>query len=451
MLKKILIANRGEIAVRIIRVCKALGIQSVAIYSTAERNALHVQLADEAICVGGSKAIDSYLNMQNIVSAACITGCDGIHPGYGFLSENPKFARLVYQCQLTFIGPSPEIIDLMGNKASARAEMIKHQVPVVPGSDDVISSVTIGLEWALKIGYPVLIKAANGGGGKGMRIAYNADEFKTAYEVATAEAKANFDDDAVYLEKYIKNPKHIEIQIMGDKHGNYVHFCERDCSVQRNHQKIIEEAPCATLREDVRQQMVADALKATIAINYTNAGTVEFIMDKNQDYYFIEMNTRIQVEHPITEMITGVDLIKEQIHVASGLPLSVRQEDIQTKGYAIECRINAENAFNHFQPSSGTIETLILPGGFGVRLDTCMYPTANVSPFYDSMIGKLIVHGKNRMECIRKMRQALEEFIVEGITTNIDFHYYLLHDLDYVNGSFDVGFVDRLLRELETV
>lgn len=450
MLKKILIANRGEIAVRIIRVCKELGIGSVAIYSTAERDAFHVQLADEAICVGGPRAVDSYLNMQNIVSAACITGCDGIHPGYGFLSENPKFARLVRQCHLTFIGPSPEIIDLMGNKSSARAAMIEHQVPVVPGSDAVIPSVSVGLEWASSVGYPVLIKAANGGGGKGMRLAHNADEFKTAYEVATAEAKANFGDDAVYLEKYIQNPKHIEIQIMGDHHGNYVHFYERDCSVQRNHQKVIEEAPCVTLRENVRQRMIADALKAATAINYTNAGTVEFIMDKDQNYYFIEMNTRIQVEHPITEMITGVDLIKEQIRIASGLPLSVRQEEVQMKGYAIECRINAENAFNNFHPSSGVIETLALPGGFGVRLDTCVYPEAKVTPFYDSMIGKLIVHGKNRMECIHKMRQALEEFIIEGITTNIDFNYYLLHDPDYVNGSFDVGFVDRLLRELET-
>jgi len=449
MLKKILIANRGEIAVRIIRVCKELGIESVAIYSTAERDALHVELADEAICVGGPRAVDSYLNMQNIISAACITGCDAIHPGYGFLSENPKFARLVRDCQLTFIGPSPEIIDLMGNKSSAREAMITHQVPVVPGSDSVIASISEGLDWAKTVGYPVLIKAANGGGGKGMRIARSADEFENAYQLATAEAKANFGDDTVYLEKYIENPKHIEIQVMGDHHKNYVHFYERDCSVQRNHQKVIEEAPCATLREEVRQSMITDAIKAAAAINYTNAGTVEFILDQDQNYYFIEMNTRIQVEHPITEMITGVDLIKEQIRVASGYPLSVRQEDIQMRGYAIECRINAENSFNNFQPSSGVIHNLVLPGGFGVRLDTCIYPGGKVSPFYDSMVGKLIVHGNNRMECIHKLRQALEEFIIEGVTTNIDFHYYILHDPDYISGVFDVGFIDRLLKELE--
>jgi len=449
MLKKILIANRGEIAVRIIRVCKELGIESVAIYSTAEADALHVQLADEAICVGGPRAGDSYLNMQNIISAACLTGCDGVHPGYGFLSENSKFARLVRECSLTFIGPSPEIIDLMGNKASARETMIAHGVPVVPGSDSVMTGVSEGLEWAKKVGYPVLIKAANGGGGKGMRVAYGADEFENAYKLATAEAKANFGDDTVYLEKYIENPKHIEIQVMGDHHQNYVHFYERDCSVQRNHQKVIEEAPCQALREEVRQSMIADALKAASAINYTNAGTVEFIMDKDQNYYFIEMNTRIQVEHPITEMITGVDLIKEQIRVASGYPLSVRQEDIKMKGYAIECRINAENSFNNFAPSSGAIENLVLPGGFGVRLDTCIFPKGKVSPFYDSMIGKLIVHGNNRLECIQKMRQALEEFIIEGVTTNIDFNYYLLHDPNYMNGTFDVGFIERLLKELK--
>jgi acetyl-CoA carboxylase biotin carboxylase subunit len=337
----------------------------------------------------------------------------------------------------------------MGNKSSAREAMIAYEVPVVPGSDSLITTIPEGIEWAEKVGYPVLIKAANGGGGKGMRIAHSADEFETAYRLATGEAKANFGDDTVYLEKYIQNPKHIEIQIMGDHHQNYVHFYERDCSVQRNHQKVIEEAPCATLREDVRQNMITDALKAAAAINYTNAGTVEFILDADQNYYFIEMNTRIQVEHPITEMITGVDLIKEQIRVASGFPLSVRQEDIQMKGYAIECRINAENAFNNFQPSSGVIKNLVLPGGFGVRLDTCIYPGGEVTPFYDSMIGKLIVHGNTRMECIHKMRQALEEFIIEGITTNIDFNYYILNDPDYINGAFDVGFIEGLLKELE--
>jgi len=449
MLKKILIANRGEIAVRIIRACKELGIESVAIYSTAEHDALHVQLADEAICVGEPRAVDSYLNMQNILSAACNTGCDAVHPGYGFLSENSKFARLVNQCRLTFIGPDPEIIDLMGNKASARATMIKHNVPVVPGSDSVITSITDGLKWAKEVGYPVLIKASSGGGGKGMRIAYNPKELETAYKLATAEAKANFGDDSVYLEKFIENPKHIEIQVMGDHHQNYVHFYERDCSVQRNYQKVIEEAPCAVLREDVRQNMIDAAINAVAALNYTNAGTIEFILDQDQNYYFIEMNTRIQVEHPISEMITGVDLIKEQIRVASGFPLSVRQEDIHRNGYAMECRINAENAFNGFQPSSGKVETLILPGGFGVRVDTYLYQGANVPPFYDSMVGKLIVHGNNREECIYKMRRALEEFIVEGITTNIDFHYYLLHNSNFVNGEFDVGFIGRVLMELE--
>ena len=448
MFKKILIANRGEIAVRIIRACKEMGIATVAIYSTADKEALHVQLADEALCVGLALAPQSYLNIENILSAAVLTGAQAIHPGFGFLSENPKFARLVGECGLTFIGPNAEVIEAMGNKSRARDLMNQTGVPVVPGSEGNIEHADVGFKVAQSIGYPVLIKATNGGGGKGMRVVEQAEDFHEAFHLARAEAKANFGDDHVYLEKYVVNPKHIEFQLIGDSHGNYVHLFERDCSIQRNHQKMIEEAPCRGLRDDVRTAMASDVIKIAQKIGYNSVGTLEFIVDQHQNYYFIEMNTRIQVEHPVTEMITGIDLIKEQIKVAAGHKLSFTQDDVVINGYAIECRINAEDPMNHFRPSAGKVENLILPGGFGVRIDSMIYPNYSISPFYDSMILKLIVHGKNRLDAIRKMRRALEELFIDGITTNNEFHYYIMHHVDFVKGDFDTSFVGKFLEEL---
>lgn len=444
MFKKILIANRGEIAVRIIRAAKNMGVGTVAIYSTADKDALHVQLASQAICIGGPLPKQSYLNMENIVSAALLTGCEAIHPGYGFLAENAKFARLVSQCGLSFIGPSHEVIDIMGNKAKARDTMIKHGVPVVPGTG-VIKNIEDGLLEAKKIGFPILIKASAGGGGKGMRIAEDEQSFQQTFEMATSEALSAFGDGSVYLEKLIINPKHIEFQIIGDIHGNCVHLYERDCSIQRNHQKIIEEAPCHSIKKGVREKMANDVIAATKAINYVNAGTFEFIMDQDQNYYFIEMNTRIQVEHTISEMITGIDIIKEQIRVAAGNKLSFTQKDIVPRGYSIECRINAENPRNKFTPSAGKIQSLIIPGGFGVRIDTALYPGFVVPPFYDSMVGKLIVHGKSRIECIKKMRTALEELMIEGINTNVELHYAIFHNPNFVKGNFNTGFLEGFL------
>lgn len=444
MLKKILVANRNEIAVRIIRAAKSMGIETVAIYSTADKEALHVKLATEAVCVGSPLPRDSYLNMQNIVSAALLTGCDGIHPGYGFLAENTKFARLVADSGLTFIGPDPEVIDTMGDKAKARDTMIRHGVPVVPGTG-AITDPAEGLAQAEKIGFPVLIKASAGGGGKGMRVCQSAGEFIKAYDMATAEALGAFGNGEVYLEKYVVNPKHIEWQVIGDRHGQVVHLYERDCSVQRNHQKIIEEAPCQALRPEVRERMAADVIKAAQAVGYHNAGTFEFIMDQDQNYYFIEMNTRIQVEHPVSEMITGIDLIQEMIRVASGLPLSFTQEDVVVNGYSMECRINAEDPRNQFMPSAGKIDNLLLPGGFGVRMDTALYQGFHVPPFYDSLVGKLIVHANTREACIQKMRTALEELMVDGINTNIELHYSLFHDQAFVAGQFDTGFLADFL------
>ena len=448
MLKKILIANRNEIAVRIIRAAKGLGIETVAIYSTADKDALHVKLATQAICVGGPLPRESYLNMQNIISAALLTGCDAIHPGYGFMAENTTFARMVQDNGLVFIGPDADVIDTMGDKAKARATMIKHGVPVVPGSG-AIKDVAHGKTEADKIGYPVLIKASAGGGGKGMRVCHEPAEFEKAYSMATAEAQAAFGNGEVYLEKYIIDPKHIEWQVIGDSHGNVVHLYERDCSLQRNHQKIIEEAPCKALRENVRQQMAIDVVKAAKAVNYQNAGTFEFIMDKDQNYYFIEMNTRIQVEHPVTEMITGIDLIKEMIRVASGMPLSFKQEDVKINGYSMECRINAENPDKGFLPSAGTVTNLRLPGGFGVRMDTALYSGSSIAPFYDSLVGKLIVHGNTRLDCVRKMRFALQELLIEGIDTNCKLHQQIFQNIDFVEGQFDTGFLAKFLAKAE--
>ena len=388
MIEKLLIANRGEIAVRIIRTCKEMGIQTVAVYSTADRQSLHVQLADESVCIGGPLANDSYLNMNAIIQAACNTGCDAIHPGFGFLSENSQFARLVIQCGLIWVGPSPDIIDMLGNKSAARKMMKEAGVPVIPGSKEVVETVEQGKDIASRIGYPVMIKASNGGGGRGMRVVCNEEEFETQYTNAKAEAKACFGDDDVYLEKLIENPKHIEVQVIGDQHGNVIHLYERDCSFQRRHQKMIEEAPCHILKKDVRQHLFEDALKACRHVGYNSVGTIEFLLDKHGNYYFMEMNTRIQVEHPITEMICGVDLIKLQLKVAEGLKLPYRQEDIHQNGYALECRINAEDMNRDFAPTPGKITFMHLPGGRGVRVDSAMYSGCEISPYYDSMIFK---------------------------------------------------------------
>ncbi len=448
MFKKILIANRGEIAVRIIRCCKEMSIETVAVYSTADATSLHVQLADEAVCIGPAKTSDSYLNMENILSAAMTLGCDAIHPGFGLLSENSTFARLVEECGMTFIGPSGDVIDQMGNKSVAREMMIKAGVPVVPGSPGSIKDEKEGKQIAKQIGYPVLIKASAGGGGRGMRPCYQEEDFDLAYQTAKAEAKACFGDDDMYLEKLILNPKHIEFQILADNYGHVIHLGERDCSIQRRNQKMIEEAPSRALSQELREKMGQDAIKAAKGVHYHNAGTIEFVLDQEGNYYFIEMNTRIQVEHPITEMITGVDLIREQIRIAANLKLNYQQSDIHLQGHAIECRINAENPKENFRPSPGKINSLHIPGGFGVRVDTTLYQGYQVSSHYDSMIAKVIVHGANRLEAIRKMRRVLGELVIDGIDTNQELQYLILHHSEYVKGHFDTGFIEKHLDEL---
>lgn len=449
MLRKILIANRGEIAVRIIRACKEMGIETVAIYSTADNRGLHVDLADEAICVGPTKIQDSYLNINNILSAAISTGCDAIHPGFGFLSENSTFASLVEELGLKFIGPKGSIIDNMGNKSKAREMMIAANVPVVPGSDGLIESIEQGKRVAKEIGYPVLVKASAGGGGRGMRVINSEDEFEDLFQTAKLEAKMSFGDDSMYMEKFIENPRHIEFQILADQFGNVVHLYDRDCSVQRRNQKVIEEAPSPVLDELTRQKMGEIAVLAAKTVGYENAGTIEFLLDKHQKFYFIEMNTRIQVEHPITEMITGIDLIKEQIKIASNLPLSFTQEDIKINGHAMECRINAENPSLNFKPSPGTVETFNIPSGFGVRVDTSVYQGYTIPPFYDSMVGKLIVHGANRCEAIAKMKRSLEELVVDGIDTNIDFQYAIMEHKNFIDNKYDTSFIQKHMHELE--
>lgn len=449
MLRKILIANRGEIAVRIIRACKEMGIETVAIYSTADDRGLHVDLADEAICVGPTKIQDSYLNINNILSAAISTGCDAIHPGFGFLSENSTFASLVEELGLKFIGPKGSVIDNMGNKSKAREMMISANVPVVPGSDGLIESIEQGKEVAKEIGYPILVKASAGGGGRGMRVINSEEEFEDLFQTAKLEAKMSFGDDSMYMEKFVENPRHIEFQILADQFGNVVHLYDRDCSVQRRNQKVIEEAPSPVLDELTRQKMGQIAVLAAKTVGYENAGTIEFLLDKHQNFYFIEMNTRIQVEHPITEMITGIDLIKEQIKIASNLPLSFKQEDIKINGHAMECRINAENPSLNFKPSPGTVETLNIPSGFGVRVDTSVYQGYTIPPFYDSMVGKLIVHGANRAEAIAKMKRSLEELVVDGIDTNIDFQYAIMEHENFINNKYDTSFIQKHMHELE--
>lgn len=449
MIRRLLIANRGEIAVRIIRTCKEMGIETVAIYSTADDQALHVQLADYSVCIGGAKANESYLDMKNILSAACMTGCDAIHPGFGFLSENAKFARLVMQCGMIFIGPDPDVIDKMGDKNNARQKMMEAGIPVIPGSDDVLESVEDAEKMAESIGYPVLIKASNGGGGKGMRRVDTAEELENAYHSAKAEAKANFGDDAVYMEKFIVEPKHVEVQLMADHHGNVFHLFERDCSCQRRNQKLLEEAPCHILDETIRKHLLQDAVKACRAVGYDSVGTIEFLLDARGQYYFMEMNTRIQVEHTISEEITGIDLIKQQIRIAEGVKLNMKQEDIKCHGHAIECRINAENIKFNFAPSPGEIKFINFPGGRRVRVESAVYNGYHIPPYYDSMIAKIITYADTRLECIKRMRVALEELLIEGVETNIEFQYLLLHHPVFVNGKYDTGFMETFIKELK--
>ncbi len=439
MFQKILIANRGEIAVRIIRACKHMGIETVAIYSSADKDSLHVQIADEAVCVGGEKSIDSYLNMENIITAAISKGVEAIHPGFGFLSENSHFSNLCNDVGIRFIGPSGIVIEKMGNKSKAREIMIASNVPVVPGSEGALKDITEARDLAVKIGFPVLIKASAGGGGRGMRIANNIDEFNNAYETAKSEAINAFGDGTMYLEKYLINPKHIEFQILADKYGNVVHLGERDCSIQRRNQKVIEEAP-SLIDEVLRNKMGEIAVLASKAVNYENAGTIEFLVSGN-DFYFIEMNTRIQVEHPVTEMVTGIDIVKEQIRIAAGKKLSFKQADITLRGHSIECRINAEDPKFNFRPNPGKIELLHVPSGMGVRFDSFIYTGYQIPSHYDSMLGKVIVHAKTREEAIFKMRATLEELVIEGVKTNQDFCYRILNNSDYLKGSFDTGFI----------
>lgn len=443
MFNKILIANRGEIALRIIRACREMGIISVAVYSEADKEALHTQLADEAICIGPAISRDSYLNMEAIISAAIITKSEAIHPGFGFLSENSKFASMCKTCGIEFIGPDASVIDSMGNKSQARKTMIDAKIPVVMGSEGVITDIKEAESLAKKIGYPVIVKASAGGGGKGMRIIESEQEFEQNFLQAKLEAKNAFGDDSMYLEKYIVSPRHIEFQILADKHGNVVHLFERDCSIQRKHQKMLEESPSIGLSEKLRQKMGKTAVNVAKTIGYNSAGTVEFLLDKNGSFYFMEMNTRIQVEHPVTEMVTEIDLIKEQIKIAAGEKLSFKQEDINLTGHAIECRINAEDPYNNFRPCPGKIENIHLPGGNGIRVDTAMFYGYVIPPYYDSMVAKLIVKGENRDEAIAKMRSALGEFIVEGVTTNLDFQYELINNEKFIKGDISTHFIEN--------
>lgn len=444
MIRKILIANRGEIAVRIIRACREMGIASVAVYSEADRESLHTQLADEAICIGPAASADSYLSMERVLSAAITSGADAIHPGFGFLSENSKFAALCEQCGLVFIGPKAEVIQKMGHKSQARNTMIQAGVPVIPGTTDPVYHAKDGLEEARKIGYPVMIKAALGGGGKGMRVSDSPEEFERCFRTAQKEAQTAFGDGTMYLEHFVRHPRHIEFQILADMFGNVIHLGERDCSVQRNHQKLIEESPCAAISPKLRKAMGKAAVKAAKAVGYTNAGTVEFLLEKSGKFYFMEMNTRIQVEHPVTEWVTGLDLIKEQIRIASGLPLRIKQEDVCLTGHAIECRINAEDPKKNFRPSPGEITELHFPGGKGIRIDSAIYSGYTVPAFYDSMLAKLIVHADTREEAIEKMRSALGEVIIDGIETNLNYQYEILGHPDYCSGEIDIEFIEKM-------
>ena len=444
MIRKVLVANRGEIAVRIIRACREMGIETVAVYSEADKDSLHAKLADEAICIGPAKLSESYLSMERIISATIVSGAEAIHPGFGLLSENSRFAKLCEECNIIFIGPDSNVIAKLGDKQAARETMISAGVPVIPGGDHAVYDEKDAKETAKKVGYPVMIKAVLGGGGKGMRTAKDEEEFVKNFAIAQAEAKQSFGDDAMYIEHFITRPRHIEFQILADSYGNVIHLGERDCSIQRNHQKMIEEAPSAALSPELRQRMGETAVRAAKAAGYVNAGTIEFLLEQDGSFYFMEMNTRIQVEHPVTEWVTGLDLVKEQLRIASGEALPFSQEDIHIQGHAIECRINAENPWKNFRPSPGTITDVHFPGGEGIRVDTAVYTGYQVPPCYDSMLAKLIVFAKNRTEAIRKMQSALGEVIIEGIDTNVDYQYEILDHPDFQSGNTDVEFIERM-------
>jgi acetyl-CoA carboxylase biotin carboxylase subunit len=446
LFNKILIANRGEIAVRIIRACRNLGIRSVAVYSKEDANSLHVQLADQRICIGEGPAKFSYLNMDSIITAAKNMGADAIHPGFGFLSENSDFVRKCQENGITFIGPEADVIDKMGNKSHARKTMMEAGVPVVPGTKEPVYEAETGKILAREIGYPVMIKASSGGGGKGMRVAKSEDEFEFQFNLAQRESANAFGDDTMYIERFVENPRHVEIQIMADQHGNVVALGERDCSVQRNHQKLIEESPSPAITDETRQRMNEYAVLAAKTVHYTNAGTIEFIVDPKGNFYFIEMNTRIQVEHGVTEMVTGTDLIVEQIRVAMGQPLSFRQEDVKPRGHAIECRINAEIPEKNFMPSPGLVEKMHLPGGNGVRVDTALYAGYKIPSEYDSMIAKVIVHGADRQAALQKMRSALDEMVIIGVETNLDFQYQIMRHPTFCEGKADTGFIESIMK-----
>ena len=446
MFDKILIANRGEIAVRIIRACREMGIKTVAVFSEPDREALHTQLADEAVCIGSAKVGDSYLDMNNIISAAVEKRAQAIHPGFGFLSENSMFAGVCKDCNIKFIGPKGSVIDALGNKANARQMMINAGVPVIPGSDGVIADVDGAYEMADKLGYPVIVKASAGGGGKGIRIVRKKEDLKEAFLSAQSETKAAFGDDSMYMEKLIEGARHVEVQILGDSFGNVIHLGERDCSLQRKNQKVLEETPCEVLSEATRAKICESAVKAAKAAGYENAGTIEFLYDEDSDnYYFMEMNTRVQVEHPITEMVTGVDIVKEQIRIAAGERLSYRQDDIKISGHAIECRINAEDPSRNFAPCPGMIDYLLMPsGGIGLRVDSAIYQGYEIPPYYDSMLAKVIVHGKDREEAIAKMKRALYEFVIEGVDTNIEYQNRILNNKQFEKCQYNTSFLENL-------
>lgn len=446
MFHKILIANRGEIAVRIIRACKEMGIKTVAVYSQADSNSLHVKLADESVCIGPASSALSYLNINAIISAAELTDAEAIHPGYGFLSENANFAEVCEKCGITFIGPSAESMRIMGDKISARQAVIKQGVPILPGTKEGVHSVEDAIKVAKEIGFPVIIKATAGGGGRGMKIVHSQATLPNAFATARAEAQAGFGNPEVYIEKYCERPRHVEIQILADKHGNVIHLGERDCSIQRRHQKLIEEAPSTVVTPEIRKAMGEAAVKAAAAVGYNSVGTIEFLVDRNNNFYFMEMNTRVQVEHPVTEMVTGVDIVREQIRSAAGLPLRYKQEDIQIRGHSIECRINAEDSFK-FTPCPGKITAYHPPGGPGVRVDSFVYDQYTVVPHYDSLIGKLIVHADTREDAIKRMARALDEYMIEGIKTTIFFHKRIMAHKDFIEGNIDTSFLERIVLE----
>ena len=446
MFNKVLIANRGEIALRIIRACKELGVQTVMVYSKADEDSLPVKMADQAVCIGPAASAQSYLLIPQIISVAEICNVDAIHPGYGFLAEDAHFAEVCGKCGITFIGPKPEQMRAMGDKATARDTMKKAGVPITPGSEGIIDTEEEALEIAHQIRYPVIVKASAGGGGRGMRIARDDASLIQGFHSAKMEAEKAFGNGAVYIERFIENPKHIEVQILADSFGNVLYLGERDCSMQRRHQKLIEESPSASITPELRKQMGEAAVKAAKAVNYESAGTIEFLLGPENEFYFMEMNTRVQVEHPVTEMVTGVDIIKEQIRIAAGEKLEYTQEDVGIKGHAIECRINAENPFRNFAPSPGKVKFCYTPGGFGVRVDTHVYNGYSIPPYYDSMIGKLIVHGKNRQEAIDRMRRALEEYIIEGVSTTIPFEQFIMNTKEFISGNYNTGFIDTVMQ-----